>query len=66
MFWPQVDLCLGGDQPFRQAGEGRGRDRIDGDAIARQFHRSNDGKGRNTRLSGAIVGLTDIAIDARS
>src|SRR5579875_3185401 len=65
MFWPQVDIGLGRHETLRQAREGRGRKRVNGDAIAPQLQRGDDSKGSDTSLGGTIVGLADITIDAR-
>lgn len=65
MFWPHIEIALRGHQIFRQAREGGGDHRIDGDTIARQLLCGNNGKGSNSGLGGAVVGLPSVAIDAR-
>ena len=52
-------------QALRHARQRRGRDGVDGDAVAAQLARGDDGEGGDAGLGRAVVGLADVAVDAR-
>src|SRR5581483_6226585 len=52
-------------QALGHARERRGRDGIDGDAVAAQLARGDDGEGGYAGLGRPVVGLPDVAVDAR-
>ena len=42
-----------------------GRDAVDRDAVAHELHRGDHGERGDAGLGGAVVGLADVAVDAR-
>ena len=52
-------------QVLGHAGEGGGGDGVDGDAVAGQLLGGDDREAGDAGLGGAVVGLADVAVDAR-